>query len=407
MKIIELKSSNIKKIKAVELKFDEKQNLVMITGKNAAGKTSLIDSIWYALGGRKAAQDKPIREGEKKGEITIDLDGYIVTRTFTSTGSYLKIINKDGSKYSNPQEFLDFIIGNLSFDPLAFSRLDARNQVSELTKVVGLDLSGLDEKKKKLTEERVLVGREGKVLAQHSEEHVKNAGALKDEKEVSVAELSQQLEEANAEHSLYKQAQLKMAELQIAIESSKAEIIRREKTVKDFSENKLACEKTEDTKVDIADIKHKIESAETVNSKIREAKRVLEDTVKVDAKKKEYVDLTEKIKEVDDEKTKKLSEAKMPVEGLSWKEDKVLYNKIPYNQISAAEQLRVSMAIAMASNPKLKVILIRDGSLLDKDNMKVIGEMAKDKDFQVFIEAVDDSGKTGIVIENGEVKKIN
>ncbi|MFA6325418.1 MAG: AAA family ATPase, partial [Candidatus Paceibacterota bacterium] len=64
MKIIQLKSSNIKRLKAIELDIDEKQNIVMITGKNGQGKTSILDSIWYALGGKKAVQDKPIRDGE-------------------------------------------------------------------------------------------------------------------------------------------------------------------------------------------------------------------------------------------------------------------------------------------------------------------------------------------------------
>jgi hypothetical protein len=85
----------------------------------------------------------------------------------------------------------------------------------------------------------------------------------------------------------------------------------------------------------------------------------------------------------------------------------VLYQGIPFIQGSAAEQLRVSMAIAMASNPKLKVILIRDGSLLDADNLKVIEEMARDKDFQVWIEAVRENGEIGIFIEDGMVKSID
>ena len=174
MKIIELKSSNIKKIKAVEMKLDENQNLILITGKNGAGKTSILDSIWMALGGKKAVQDKPIREGEEKGEIEINVDGYIVKRTFTEKGSTLVITNKDGEKYSNPQEFLNYIIGNLSFDPLEFSRMESKKQVSELINIIGLDFSKFDEDKNKTQEDRIIVGREGKALAQHSEEEVKD-----------------------------------------------------------------------------------------------------------------------------------------------------------------------------------------------------------------------------------------
>ncbi len=43
MKIIKLQSENIKKLKAIEIKPDS--NLIQITGANAQGKTSVLDSI--------------------------------------------------------------------------------------------------------------------------------------------------------------------------------------------------------------------------------------------------------------------------------------------------------------------------------------------------------------------------
>jgi len=414
MKIIELKSSNIKKIKAVELVLDDKKNIVMITGRNGQGKTSILDSIWYALGGKRAVQEKPIRHGEEEGEIEINVDGYIVKRSFTAKGSYLAVSGKDGEKYSNPQEFLDYIVGNLSFDPLEFSRMESKKQIEVLTKIVGIDIDEFNSKKKALTEERVIVGREGKVLAQHTDEEVAEAEKLKDQPEVSISSLSEELEKANSERSTFTQAvdsikvendkiqsnTKQIADLNIAISKLQDETVESEKKVKKLSLVK-------DTEIDVEAIKTKIQNADAENVKIRGAKQIIEDNVKVAAKKKDYTDLTEKILAVDEEKKAKLAKAKMPIEGLSWEEDSVLYNGIPYSQISGAEQLRVSMAIAMASNPKLRVILVRDGSLLDKDNMKIVADMAKDKDFQIWIESVDDTGKVGIYIEEGEIKKIN
>ncbi len=80
-----------------------------------------------------------------------------------------------------------------------------------------------------------------------------------------------------------------------------------------------------------------------------------------------------------------------------------MLNGVPLTQASDAEQLRASLAIAMALNPKLRVIRVRDGSLLDSNAMKIIAEMAETKDFQVWIERVDDSGKVGFVLEDGHV----
>lgn len=82
-----------------------------------------------------------------------------------------------------------------------------------------------------------------------------------------------------------------------------------------------------------------------------------------------------------------------------------MLNGVPFNQGSDAEQLRASLGIAMALNPKLKVIRVRDGSLLDDDSMKIVEQMADKNNFQIFIERVDSSGKVGIVMENGLVRK--
>ena len=47
LKIIQLSAENVKRLIAVEIKPDG--NLVQITGKNGQGKTSVLDSIWWAL----------------------------------------------------------------------------------------------------------------------------------------------------------------------------------------------------------------------------------------------------------------------------------------------------------------------------------------------------------------------
>lgn len=112
MKIIELKAENIKRIKAVEIK--PKDNLVIISGKNDQGKSSVLDSIWYALSwgdGRKKTP-KPIRKGEDKAKVRIDLGDIIVTRNWTDNEkSYLKVENKEGMQYKSPQQLLDRFMG--------------------------------------------------------------------------------------------------------------------------------------------------------------------------------------------------------------------------------------------------------------------------------------------------------
>src|SRR5690606_34719409 len=114
--------------------------------------------------------------------------------------------------------------------------------------------------------------------------------------------------------------------------------------------------------------------------------------------------LTEKIAGLDKAKATALASATFPVEGLGVDESGVTFRGVPFAQASSAEQIKVAAAMAMAANPKLRVIRIMDGSLLDDANLTAIAELAKEKDFQVWVERVGDPGPMGVLIEDGMVK---
>ena len=73
MRIFELRTENVKKVKAIEI--TPKSDVVVISGNNGQGKTSVLDSIWYALQGRTGLKgvSMPIRKGEKKASVTLKL----------------------------------------------------------------------------------------------------------------------------------------------------------------------------------------------------------------------------------------------------------------------------------------------------------------------------------------------
>ena len=87
-------SNSLKRIKAVEITPDG--NLVVIGGRNAQGKTSVLDCITYALAGASSHPDQPIRNGEDKAgkfdtatpadKIVCELDDLIVTRSHLRAG---------------------------------------------------------------------------------------------------------------------------------------------------------------------------------------------------------------------------------------------------------------------------------------------------------------------------------
>lgn len=397
MKIIGLQSNNIKRLKAVDLKFDDDGKLIIISGKNAQGKTSLLDSIWMALAGTKAIPSKPIRDGEESADITLDIKGeklsFTVKRTFTEKSSTLTIVNTEGKKYSNPQEMLNHLIGNLTFDPLAFTRLTNKEQVQQLMDITGLSFEEIDGEIKFLREERTALGRVVKTFAKIEDDDIKAVTDLACKQEVSVAKLSEGYTKLSAEARVFVDAQ--------------GRILTLNKQLADLNKEVVELQKLKMPKEDLEKMKLDIEGAEESNKAIRDAKSKANMHNSYCEKKNGYETMTETIKAKEEQKKKMLSEVKMPVENLSWDEDGVKYGELPFNQLSGAEQLRVSMAIAMSAKPHLRVIVIKDGSLLDKDSLSVIETMAVDQDFQVWMECVDESGEVGIFIEDGEVKKIN
>jgi hypothetical protein len=148
VKIISLTAENVKRLVAVSIK--PNGNLVEITGKNGQGKTSVLDAIWWALTGTGNVQTQPIRKGEMRATIKLDLGEIIVTRTFTRKDetdytTALSVRGADGSSFKSPQAVLDGLAGALSFDPLEFSRMKARDQFNALRAFVpGIDFEKVD-----------------------------------------------------------------------------------------------------------------------------------------------------------------------------------------------------------------------------------------------------------------------
>ena len=394
MKIVRLTSENIKRLKAVEIEPDG--TLQIVSGKNGQGKSSVLDSIWLALGGGVAKKEtaRPIRDGQTRAKVELDLGDLIVTREWTANDkSTLKVSSKDGALYKSPQSMLDALIGRLSFDPLAFTQLSAKDQKAQLLDLVDLDVDvdALDAQYAELYEERKQVGRDGKALG------TIEVDDTLPEDETSATDLIREIQEAqrlqseNGQLEYYlAQAQARVDDLQTAL----AEATQKLVALKARPVHKVP---------DIAALETKLANVEGENAKIRSNNDARTREQQSDALRDKYTTLTDELKSLEARKSNALSSAKFPVDGLGFDSGGVTYNGVPFSQASSAEQIRVSLAMAMALNPKLRVIRIMDGSLLDSDNMALIEDMAREKDFQIWIERVADGEGAGVVIEDGEV----
>ena len=393
MKIVELRATNIKRLRAVQIKPDG--SLVVIGGNNGQGKTSVLDSIMYALAGKREICDKPVRDGQEFAKATLDLGDITVTRFFDSTGkSTLKVESKDGAEYSSPQKMLDGLIGKLSFDPLAFLNYDAKKQTTMLRDLVGLDFAKIDGDHQFAYADRSdtnrTIGELDFTLSQ-----ITVTPDLPEE-EISVGALAQEIAEAKScENDVSRMIE---------------ELSRTKQKIEELQDAANAMQGRLDTlrqsRVNVGGLEDQLSRAEDVNVKIRENKRAGGIAVQLRESKDESERLTKVLDELKANKIKALSEAKFPVEGLSFSGDHLIFNGQPFEQASHAEQLKVACAMGLSANPELRIILIRDGSLLDEESLAEVAKMAEENDAQVWIERVGKGREVTVIIEDGLVEEV-
>lgn len=421
MKIVSLQAENFKRLKAVEIKPDG--SLVVISGKNAQGKSSVLDSIFAALGGADALPSKPIRKGEQSARIKVDLGEIVVTRKFTPTGSTVVVEQANGARFTSPQTMLSQLIGSIAFDPLEFTRMKAAEQFETLRKLVplGVDLDALDGQNKTDYEARTIVNRDAKALRSQAagipvaadlpDGPIDTNALLIAMQEAGEANATLEKRKAGREHAEGNLSRLdaEVSRLRTAAEALRQQAEVADKEAEDTKANadavrkKLAEAPPLPDPVDVSKFRADIAAADAVNEKIaaRETRKSIE--ARAEDKEAEATSLTDAMAARSASKEAAIKAAKMPIDGLTFGDGEVLYQDLPLDQASQAERIRVSMAVAMALNPKLRVLTIKDGSLIDEDGMKVIQKMVADGDYQLWLERVGTDGKIGIVIEDGAI----
>jgi hypothetical protein len=97
--------------------------------------------------------------------------------------------------------------------------------------------------------------------------------------------------------------------------------------------------------------------------------------------------------------------ARIGLEGLDVTEAGVVFHGVPIGQVSSAEQLRVAVGLGFAANPKIRVVLLREGALLDDASLAAVIAMAEQADAQVWIEVVGDRAGA-VIIEDGTIREV-
>jgi hypothetical protein len=156
-----------------------------------------------------------------------------------------------------------------------------------------------------------------------------------------------------------------------------------------------------------AELMEALSRGQIVNREIdkRERREALE--AQRDAKQAESQALTRAMENREEEKREAIASAKMPLEGLTFTANQVLHHGVPIKQLGEAKQILLGVSIAIARNPKLRLVLIPRGEALDEDTWAALEAMAEEKDFYVWAAKVDSSGKVGIYLEDGMIKENN
>lgn len=434
-RILRFRGENIKKLVVVD--FEPAPGVVEIAGKNGNGKTSVLDAIKWALAGGREIQWKPIRAGEEEAKIVLELGddrgmAFKVTRKFklkddpANEGFTTSLIVEaaDGSKPKGPQELLNSLLGRLSIDPVEFARATGAERVEMVKALVPeFDFATHEAEIARLYELRLECGREAKRLKGVADTFVTdpslppvivNTASITAEFEAAQratqanARARQSREEHAAEARRAREdaqdlrAQAKALEEKIA--QLRAEADRRDRHA-ERTDEALAALPPVPADPDVTSIRQRLDETLALNRRIEREAEGRAARKAADDKQAEWDGFDLRIKREEGIIQQAIASARLPVRGLTFSRTDVFLDGIPFEQAADAHQVRVSLAIAMALSPKLRVIRIRDGSLLDSDAMAVLREVATDAGYQIWIERVQaDDEATAIILQDGMVR---
>jgi len=404
-----LKVINLKSLSEIEIKPMGKS--FTLEGRNGAGKTAIIDAIRWALQGNAFMSEDAMKKGADKTEVIYEDDTVNITRSMKrGKNPTVKVTDKLGTVFQSPQKMLDEIVSNLSFDPTDFLLMKPEEQVKALRELVDPEgkIAKLEMEEKGLYDKRRDVGRDLDTKKKALSVLPKfDATAGLDEK--SRTEIMGRYEEAHKVLDNIAYLQKAVIECDKDIRSFESEIENLQRELESTKERRLDLLKEAESlpkeKPNLESIKAELDNVDSQNAKIRDNQTYKKTEIEMKEIESWHTALEAALSLTRDKINQTIKASPIPVEGMAFDENGITLDGKRFDECSDGERLEASLRISMALNKGLKMIAIRNGSLLDQERFefierqKRIMDFAREQGYQVIMEIVG-TGEIQVEIES-------
>lgn len=400
MKINRLEIENVKRIKAVKLEPAE-NGLTIIGGNNNQGKTSVLDSIAWALGGDRYRPSQATREGSVIPPYLhiVMNNGLVVERK--GKNSDLKVTDPSGKKAG--QQLLNEFVNQLALDLPRFMNANGKEKAQILLQIIGVGdrLTQLEQEEKQLYNERLAIGRIADQKKKYANEQTYYPDAPKEI--VSAADLIRKQQEILARNGENQRKRENLHRLEQEYQQVTEEMARLLKRQTALEEDLLTARKSAQDLMDESteELERSITQIDEINRRVRANL----DKAKAEEDARDYAEqydrLTGEINRVREAQTELLNQAELPLPGLSVQDGELVYQGQKWDNMSGSDRLKVATAVVRRLNPQCGFVLLDKLEQMDVKTLKEFGAWLEKEGLQAIATRVSTGGECSIIIEDG------